>query len=148
MDPAVARSRFAAERVARFGTVGPEGRPHLVPVTFAVLDDGGDGVIVFAVDHKPKRTRELRRLRNIDASPLVSFLADHYTDEWSSLWGVRADAVAETVPRGAGDPRFGTAIRALAERYPQYRAQPPGGPVVWSTVTGWSGWAAGHPTRP
>lgn len=142
MDPTVARRRFAAERVARLATVGPGGQPHLVPVTFAVLDAVGDGVIVFAVDHKPKRARQLRRLRNIAASPLVSFLVDHYTEEWSELWWVRADAIAEIVPADAGDSRFVAALEALAERYPQYRALSPDGPVVWSTVTAWSGWAA------
>ena len=116
MDPTVARRRFAAERVARLATVGPGGQPHLVPVTFAVLDAVGDGVIVFAVDHKPKRARQLRRLRNIAASPLVSFLVDHYTEEWSELWWVRADAIAEIVPADAGDSRFVAALEALAER--------------------------------
>jgi PPOX class probable F420-dependent enzyme len=140
MDPALAHQRFATEPVARFATVGPDGRPHLVPVTFALLDDSGDGVVVFAVDYKPKTTTALRRLHNIAASPLVTFLADHYEADWSALWWVRADAVAEVLPSGGTDPRFGAALDALVERYPQYRQRRPDGPVVWSTVTAWSGW--------
>jgi len=51
-DPDEARTRFAAARVARLATVGADGRPHLVPVCFAVVDDS----IVSAVDAKPKST--------------------------------------------------------------------------------------------
>lgn len=142
MDQQQVRERFAAQPVARFATVGPDRRPHLVPVTFAVLPDGGDGVVVFAVDHKPKTTTALRRLRNIAASPQVTFLADHYDADWTALWWVRADAVAEVVGPGEADPRFAVAVDALAERYRQYRERRPDGPVVWSTVTQWSGWQA------
>ena len=71
-----ARARFAAARVARLATAGP----HLVPVCFAVDGD----TIWSAVDAKPKRSRELQRLRNIEADPRVAVLADHYTDDdWS-----------------------------------------------------------------
>ena len=38
MDQRQALERFAAQPVARFATVGPDGRPHLVPVTFAVVE--------------------------------------------------------------------------------------------------------------
>jgi hypothetical protein len=45
-------------RVARLGTVGVDGAVRLVPICFAVVDDW----LVSAVDHKPKRTGQLRRL--------------------------------------------------------------------------------------
>ena len=50
-----ARRRFAAERVARLGTADSGGRPHLVPVVFAVSGDRiysvvGDVVISMLVD--------------------------------------------------------------------------------------------------
>ena len=51
MTPHQARQRFAAARVARLATADAAGRPHIVPVTFAV-----DGDVVYsAVDAKPKR---------------------------------------------------------------------------------------------
>ena len=53
-----ARERFARARVARLATLTPDGRPHLVPVVFAVLGD----TVYSAVDAKPKRTLELARL--------------------------------------------------------------------------------------
>ena len=130
MDADEARRRFAAARVARLATVGADGRPHLVPCTFAVLGE----TIVSAVDHKPKRTTALRRLANIAANPRVSVLADHYEDDWSRLWWVRADGVArvlDTSPEG---------LRALAGRYPQYLETPPPGPFLEITVERWSAW--------
>ncbi|GAA4626250.1 TIGR03668 family PPOX class F420-dependent oxidoreductase [Actinoallomurus vinaceus] len=131
----IARARFASARAVRLATVDEEGRPHLVVVTFAV-----DGDLIYsAVDAKPKRTRDLKRLRNIQADPRVAVLADHYEDEWSRLWWVRADATAEIIedPEAMSEP-----IGLLRERYRQYRAHPPDGPVIAMTVHRWSGWSA------
>jgi PPOX class probable F420-dependent enzyme len=130
-----AKERFAAARVARLATVDTQGVPHLVPVTFAVHDDE----IVFAVDHKPKTTHDLRRLRNIAANPAVGFLVDVYDEDWTRLWWVRADGFATVVT----DPdERATPIAWLCAKYPQYADHPPEGPVVRATVTAWRGWAA------
>ncbi len=124
-----ARARFAAARVARLATAGP----HLVPVCFAIAGD----TVWSAVDAKPKRTRELQRLRNIAADPRVALLADHYEDaDWSRLWWVRADGTAVVVDHDDH------ALGLLAERYPQYASERPAGPLLAITVTRWSGWAA------
>lgn len=130
------RRRFAAARVARLATVGPDGAPHLVPITFAVVG----ATIVHAVDHKPKRTRALRRLDHIAANPAVSVLADHYDDDWTALWWVRADGRARIVD--ADTPTGGAAIDALVARYAPYRERRPQGPVVVVEVARWSGWTA------
>ncbi|HKV86646.1 MAG TPA: pyridoxamine 5'-phosphate oxidase family protein, partial [Candidatus Dormibacteraeota bacterium] len=58
MQAKAMRERLAAARVAHLATVGAEGKPHLVPITFAVEGD----VIYFTVDAKPKRTTHLQRL--------------------------------------------------------------------------------------
>ena len=137
MDAGEGRARFAAARVARLATVGADGRPHLVPIVFAVV---ADTVYTAVDDVKPKATQRLRRLRNIAENPAVALLADHYDDDWSALWWVRADGTARLV-----DPVEPEAERArdlLAERYPQYRAAPPPGPVVAVAVERWTGWAA------
>jgi PPOX class probable F420-dependent enzyme len=137
MQPAEARARFAASPVARLATVGAEGLPHLVPVCFAVVGDR----IVTAVDHKPKRTTELRRLRNIAANPSVCVLADAYdADDWSALWWARADGTARVLE--AGSAAEDAAIAALVERYPQYRARRPAGPAIEISVVHWTGWSA------
>jgi PPOX class probable F420-dependent enzyme len=127
-----ARRRFANARVARLATTGADGSPHLVPVTFAAAGD----LVYTAVDHKPKRTRNLRRLRNIAENPNVALLVDHYADDWAALWWVRADGTAQLVERAPD------AIRLLSERYPQYRATPPEGPFIVISVRSWTGWSA------
>ncbi len=134
LEPEEARARFAASPVARLATADAEGRPHLVPITFVV--DGN--TLYFAVDHKPKTTGDLRRLRNIEQNPCVSVLADHYADDWSTLWWARADGRAEVWPQPA---RRRTPVGLLRAKYPQYATCPPEGPVVAITVRRWSGWA-------
>jgi PPOX class probable F420-dependent enzyme len=120
--------------VARLATCDAKGQPHLVPITFAVAED----LILTAVDDKPKRTTRLRRLRNIAANPRVGVLADHYEDDWSKLWWVRADGTADVVePEAPAHP--GTVAR-LVQRYEQYRERPPEGPAIAITVSRWSGW--------
>jgi PPOX class probable F420-dependent enzyme len=131
--PDDARRLFAEARVARLATVTEAGRPHVVPVTFAV--DGGH--IYIAVDAKPKTTRNLRRLRNIRGDPRVAVLADYYDEDWASLWWVRADGLA-VIEQDQMEAR----IALLAARYRQYRDNRPRGPVIDITVERWSGWAA------
>lgn len=135
LEAAQARERFAAARVARLATVDAGGRPHLVPVTFAVDGD----VVAFAVDHKPKTTTRLQRLANIAANPAVGLLVDVYDDDWARLWWARADGTAVVSEEGAARAR---ALAGLAARYQQYRDVPPNGSVVLVTVSRWSGWAA------
>jgi PPOX class probable F420-dependent enzyme len=132
-----ARARFGAARVARLATVDAHGRPHLVPIVFALDADR----VYHAVDHKPKRTTALRRLDNIAAEPRVSLLADEYDDgDWSRLWWVRADGLARVLDAGCEEAR--AAIALLCERYAQYRDAPPAGVVVAIDVERWTGWRA------
>ncbi len=134
LSEAETRRRLASARVAHLATASAGGQPHVVAVTFAVDGD----VIYTAVDHKPKTTTNLRRLRNIAENPQLSLLADHYSDDWTALWWARADGRAAilTGPGGTSAP-----IALLASRYPQYRDTPPGGPVIAVTVTHWTGWS-------
>jgi PPOX class probable F420-dependent enzyme len=145
LTPAECRERLFAARHAVLATAGSDGRPHVVPVTFAVVPATGGGVeIVSAVDHKPKSTPHLRRLRTIEENPNVAVLAEEYDDDWSRLWWVRADGVARVVPAGSADDVGGAAaIDALVARYPQYADHRPQGPVIRVAVTRWTGWAAG-----
>jgi len=128
------RQRIAEARVARLATVGENGKPHVVPITFALQGD----TIFFAVDSKPKRTAQLQRLRNIAANPAVTVLVDHYEEDWSRLWWVRADGTASVLEEG---PRSDRAIDLLVERYPQYRHARPPGPAVAISIVRISGWA-------
>jgi PPOX class probable F420-dependent enzyme len=138
LDAVAARESFVRARVARLATVAPDGRPHLVPIVFAV--DGE--TIVSAVDAKPKRTTRLRRLANIEVNPAVSLLVDHYDDaDWTALQWARADGIGTVLAPDSAPAR--AALALLAAKYGQYRQQPPPGPVLAIEVSRWSGWSAG-----
>jgi PPOX class probable F420-dependent enzyme len=128
-----ARERFAAARVARLATADAGGRPHLVPIVFAMQADS----VYVAVDAKPKRTTALRRLANVRENPAVALLVDHYEEDWEALWWVRAEGRGRVL-----EPHEALARRAVAqlsERYPQQQAV---GAVLVVDVERWSGWAA------
>lgn len=124
---------FARSRVARLATVAPGGRPHLVPVVFAVAGD----VVYTAVDAKPKTTQRLRRLANIESNPQVSLLVDHYADDWTQLWWVRVDGVAAVHTDGDA---VDIGRRLLRAKYPQYQTVSLDGPVIAVAVRRWSSW--------
>jgi len=86
MEEAEARRRLAGSKVAHLATVSDEGRPHVVPIVFALDGD----TLYFAVDAKPKKTIRLARMKNIAANSAVAVLVDHYEDDWNNLWWVRA----------------------------------------------------------
>lgn len=120
-------------QVARLATVGRDGRPHVVPICFVIANEGT--VLYTAVDEKPKRTRRLRRLENIEANPQVEIVIDHYEDDWSKLWWVRLRGKARIV-----DDR--RAVELLAAKYAQYRERPPAGPVIAVSIEERSEWTS------
>jgi PPOX class probable F420-dependent enzyme len=135
VTPAEARARFERAPVAHLATVGADGAPHVIPVTFAL-----DGTtIVTAVDAKPKRSGTLRRFENVAVNPRVSVLVDAYDADWTRLWWARADGRATVVSAGAELER---ALSALRARYPQYATVELVGPAMVIDVERWSGWSA------
>jgi PPOX class probable F420-dependent enzyme len=131
-------ARLTAARVARLATTDPDGRPHLVPIVFAVDGD----TLYSAVDHKPKRSRTLRRIENARARPDVTVLVDHYEEDWRRLWWIRVRGRARVLDDG--EEREG-ALSLLAEKYEQYRSQPPDGPVLAVDITEVRDWRAAGP---
>ena len=128
--------RFAGAPVARLAPVTPDGRPHVVPIVFAV---GGE-VVYTAVDGKPKSSARLQRLANIAANPRVSILVDHYDDDWSQLWWVRADGTATVWSDG---PERDRGLELLRAKYPQYESVSLDGPVIAVAVETWASWPRG-----
>ena len=135
MDSSELRRRLADATVAVLSTVSAEGKPHAVPVCF-VLDGSS---VYFAVDHKPKRTTDLKRLRNISANPAVALLVEHYEHDWNRLWWIRVDGTARVLGDGDESRR---AIAMLVDRYAQYSGNEPQGPVVAVGVERMSSWSA------
>jgi PPOX class probable F420-dependent enzyme len=126
-------ARFGHAPIARLATATPDGRPHLVPVVFALHD----GVVYTAVDTKPKTTQRLRRLTNIERNPQVSLLVDHYNEDWTQLWWVRADGIATIHQDGS---TLLTGRDLLRAKYAQYQSFSLTGPVVAVAVRHWSSW--------
>jgi PPOX class probable F420-dependent enzyme len=134
-----ARERFTASRIARLATTDTAGRPHLVPVVFAVTGER----VVMAVDHKPKSSPRLRRLANIRANPAVCLLTDVYREDWDQLWWARADGQARVLPPAEECGDAARYVELLAGKYPrQYAGRTPAGEVVEVLVTRWTGWRA------
>jgi PPOX class probable F420-dependent enzyme len=136
MSPFLGLESVRAAPVARLATVRPDGRPHVVPVVFALVEDR---TLVFAVDGKPKRSPQLQRLRNIAAHPAVSLVVDHYAADWTTLWWVRIDGIAEEVDDATRRAQY---LTALAGKYPQYRTEPPRDAVVAVSISGTTAWSA------
>lgn len=118
-----ALQRLTEARVGRIATIDELGRPHVVPLVFAVRWPS----MYWAVDDKPKRTKELRRLRNIRVNREVQVVVDGYEEDWRALWWVRASGPAIILPEGDEAER-GRAL--LAAKYPQHAERRPPGPVV------------------
>ena len=135
MDEADCRMFVASTPVGRLATRRADGRVDLVPIVFAPVGDD----LVFAVDHKPKRTMQLQRLANIEVNPEVTVLFDRYDEDWDLLWWVRMRGRAILVPGGTAVAR---ALDGLQARHHQYAGLRPEGRVVSITPTEWTGWAA------
>ena len=112
--------RLTKARVARLATTDPDGRPHLVPIVFAL-----DGETLYsAVDAKPKRSTRLRRIENARARPDVTVLVDHYDDDWNELWWIRLRGRARVLDDG---PERARALELLGRqvRSSTGRSRPP-----------------------
>jgi PPOX class probable F420-dependent enzyme len=111
-------------RVGHLGLLDDDGHPRVLPVTFARFE----GALWSAVDDKPKRVagERLARLRWLRARPASSLTIDRYDDDWTRLAWVQV--IGLTTVHEVAD--HGEALAALAARYPQYREQPPRGPLL------------------
>jgi PPOX class probable F420-dependent enzyme len=134
VDAQTMRELVESARVGHLGTVSADGRPHVVPICFALVGQ----VVYSAVDHKPKRSTHLRRIDNLTATGHAGLLVDHYSEDWAALWWVRLDGRGRVV----GDPdEQAQALASLQGKYHQYAERPPTGPVLAVDVTRWSGWS-------
>jgi PPOX class probable F420-dependent enzyme len=121
--PDWARAQLGRARVGHLGLIDGDGRPRVLPVTYALCD----GALVSAVDHKPKRVpgADLARVRWLRRVPAAALTVDRYDEDWSRLAWVQALGrvdVLDAAPQGA--------LEALAAKYEQYRERPPEGPFL------------------
>ncbi len=105
-----------AHRVARLATADADGRPHVVPVCYALADDS----LYFTIDEKPKRSgARLKRLSNIRQNPYVALVVDRYDEDWSRLGWVmvqgRADILESCDEHDRAQSRLHARYRQLRE---------------------------------
>lgn len=105
----------ATHRVGRLATADVRGKPHVVPVCFALAGDS----LYITIDEKPKSGTPLKRLRNMAENPSVAFVVDRYDDDWTQLGWVMLRGPAEILANGAEHDH---AQALLRERYAQYRS--------------------------
>ena len=120
--PSWAKALLANERVGRLGILDLEGGPRVQPVTYAVAE----GRVWSAIDQKPKRTAEPARLRFLRRDPRAALTVDRYSDEWEELAWVQVLGRVSVLE--ANDAASG--LRALGEKYEQYRETAPPGPLL------------------
>ena len=104
------------QRVARLATADGVGKPHAVPVCFALARAS----IYIALDEKPKEVpvSRLKRVRNILENPDVTLVADRYAEDWNLLAFVMVRGKAELMEPGAEEHT--AAVRLLRGKYHQY----------------------------
>lgn len=110
------RRYLEAARVARLATADAEGRPHAVPVCFALANGG----VVTPIDEKPKRVgpNDLRRVRDVRQNDAVALVVDHYRENWADLGWVQVRGRASV--REPDAPGHGAAVTELRRKYSQY----------------------------
>jgi PPOX class probable F420-dependent enzyme len=107
------RAFLLRRRIGHFATADVRGTPSVVPVCFALDED----ILYTALDDKPKRTRRLRRIRNLEANSRAAFVADHYDEDWSMLGWVMIRGAADLLESGG---KFEHGCDLLRRRYVQY----------------------------
>lgn len=110
------RAYLEAARVGRLATADADGRPHVVPVCFALVDEQ----VVTPIDEKPQDVPPdaLRRSRDVRENPRVALVVDQYTEEWSQLGWVQVRGTATHLE--PSDPTHADAVAALQQKYHQY----------------------------
>lgn len=114
------RAFLTASRVARLATADVEGRPHVVPICFTLVNGHDEPGIVTPIDEKPKAAdpSDLRRVRDVRENPAVGLVADHYSEDWKRIGWVQVRGTA--VVLDPASPGHETGVEALRGKYDQY----------------------------
>ncbi|HZP26188.1 MAG TPA: TIGR03668 family PPOX class F420-dependent oxidoreductase [Dehalococcoidia bacterium] len=102
------------QRIALLATANPRAKPHAMPVCYVWLR----GDFYIPIDEKPKRTLDLRRVRNIRSNPAVTLLFNRYSEDWDELAWVLIEGQAEMLE---ADAAAGKVLKELRQKYPRYR---------------------------
>jgi PPOX class probable F420-dependent enzyme len=133
--------RISTVRSATLGTVCPDGSPHLVPCVFALEAP----LLFIPVDGKPKRSRELKRLNNLETDPRAVLLFHGWDEDWSRLWwvSVQGEALILRTPSDMNHARH-----LLLARYSQYASLEELDPIIQVQITKVIEWRADREATP
>ena len=108
-------------KIARLATVDPgNNQPYVVPVVFAF---NGNNIFI-PIDDKPKtvNSNQLKRVKNIQKNPNISFLIDTYDDkDWNNLSYLMIQGKAKIVNMLKDTDTIKTAHFLLSEKYLQFK---------------------------
>jgi PPOX class probable F420-dependent enzyme len=122
--PEWAMEMLARSRHGHLGLLDTGSHPRVLPVTYALYEDA----LYSAVDEKPKQVppREIARVRFLRRRPQAALTVDRYDDDWRELAWVQVLGKIEILEVHGS---LG-AVQALEQKYPQYRGEPPPGPLL------------------
>ena len=108
-------------KIARLATVDPDNnQPYVVPVVFAF---NGNNIFI-PIDDKPKtvNSNQLKRVKNIQKNPDVSFLIDTYDDnDWNNLSYLMIQGKARIINMVNDKDTMNKAHFLLSEKYLQFK---------------------------
>jgi PPOX class probable F420-dependent enzyme len=116
----VAKELISRSRVARLGTVDEYNQPYVIPVVFVF--DGACFFIPLDSKRKTVRSRDLRRVKNIEKNAKVSLLVDEYSESWKELWFIMIMGVAGILEKKDHIVLIKEIHRMLIAKYPQYES--------------------------
>ena len=109
-------------RVGRLATATTELQPYLTPVVFVLHHNS----VFIPLDEKPKNipANRLKRVKNIRENPKVSFLVDHYEEDWEKLWYIiligHAVILSQNAKHKNTKKELSRVRNMLFEKYKQY----------------------------
>jgi coenzyme F420-0:L-glutamate ligase/coenzyme F420-1:gamma-L-glutamate ligase len=105
---------ITSARIGHLTTASSNLQPYVMPVVFILQQNN----IFVPLDNKPKTisVKEMKRVKNIEENPKVSFLVDHYED-WTNLWFVMIIGCATLVDMNGRTEKLRKEIRKIHTKF-------------------------------
>jgi coenzyme F420-0:L-glutamate ligase/coenzyme F420-1:gamma-L-glutamate ligase len=106
---------ITSARIGHLTTASSNLQPYVTPVVFILQQNN----IFVPLDDKPKTisVKELKRVKNIEENPKVSFLVDHYEEDWTNLWFVMIIGCATLVEMNGRTEKLRKEIKKIHTKF-------------------------------
>ena len=93
------RNLLESAQIGHLATSDTDGNPRIIPICFVEFS----GNIYSVIDEKPKinNINKLKRVQNILVNSSVSFLVDHYDNDWRYIWYLQINGEASLIQKPA-----------------------------------------------